>query len=467
MPRKNEWETITKWGKQYGDVVRVTVLGKDLIFLNTAKAANDLFERRSSIYSDRPRLPLINELMGHDWNFGFMPYGDEWRRHRKVFVSKFGPGNVHIFNPIQERAVAQLLDRMLCTPKDFLDHLRLHAGQLIMMSVYGIPVQSREDRYISVAQAVMDAVSDAAKPGAWLVDMFPILKHLPAWFPGAYYKKVAKQWSSDVNELRKAPFGVAKSLMLKGLPAPSFVSELLEEMKDPKDEEEAIVRDCAALAYGAGSDTSVSTLSAFMLAMVLFPEVQKKAQAEVDSIVGSQRLPTFADKEDMPYVFAVMKETLRWHSVAPQGLPHQLREDDVYNGYRIPAGSIVVGNTWGILHDPDVYPEPMSFKPERYLNSEGKLDYVAIDPARYSFGYGRRICAGVHYAENTLWITIAQLLATFDIRHAIDKHGRLIEAKLEARSGIISHPAPFECSITPRSEQTKQLVEQANAKLVW
>jgi len=278
---------------------------------------------------------------------------------------------------------------------------------------------------------------------------------------------VAKQWSSDVNELRKAPFGVAKSLMLKGLPAPSFVSELLEEMKEPKDEEEAIVRDCAALAYGAGSDTSVSTLSAFMLAMVLFPEVQKKAQAEVDAIVGAQRLPTFADKEDMPYVFAVMKETLRWHSVAPQGLPHQLREDDVYNGYHIPAGSIVVGNTWGILHDPDVYPEPMSFKPERYFNEEGKLDYVAIDPARYSFGYGRRICAGVHYAENTLWITIAQLLATFDIRHAVDKHGRVIEAKLEASSGIISHPAPFKCSITPRSEQARQLIDQANAKLVW
>lgn len=91
---------------------------------------------------------------------------------------------------------------------------------------------------------------------------------------------------------------------------------------------------------------SVSTLSAFMLAMVLFPDVQKKAQAQLDAIVGSSRLPSFSDRQDLPYITAIAKETLRWHSVAPQGLPHQLKADDVYNGYFLPAGSLVVGNTW-------------------------------------------------------------------------------------------------------------------------
>lgn len=63
--------------------------------------------------------------MGHEWNFGFMPYGETWRKHRRMFVSKFGPANVHVYNPIQERASGQLLEKLLNTPEDFLDHLRL------------------------------------------------------------------------------------------------------------------------------------------------------------------------------------------------------------------------------------------------------------------------------------------------------------------------------------------------------
>ncbi|KAI5121810.1 hypothetical protein M0805_009802 [Coniferiporia weirii] len=462
MPRKHEWETITKWGKEYGDIVRVNILGRDIIFLNTAKVANDLFDKKSAIYSDRPRLPLLNELMGFEWNFGFMPYGEVWRKYRRFFVGQFGPSNVHIFNPVQELASGKLLKRLLSTPEDFIDHLRLHAGQLIMMSVYGISIDSRQHPFVTTAQEVMDAVSDAARPGAWLVDSFPILKKVPAWFPGAFYQRVAKRWGKAVFDLRWNPYGVSKEKLAEKQPEyPSYVSELIGKY-GCEGEMETIIRDSAALAYGAGSDTSVSTLSAFILAMVLYPEVRKKAQAELDAAVGSSRLPSFSDREDLPYITAIAKETIRWHTVAPQALPHLLKEDDVHNGYYLPAGSMVVGNTWGIMHDPAVYPDPMNFVPERFFNSGGKLDYAAIDPAKYSFGYGRRICAGYQYAENTLWITIAFVLATMDVTHATDKAGKLIPAVLDASSGVISHPKPFKCSIKPRSAQAESLIHNAS-----
>ena len=91
---------------------------------------------------------------------------------------------------------------------------------------------------------------------------------------------------------------------------------------------------------------TVSAINSFFLAMMCFPEVQKKAQAELDSVIGSSRLPEFADRDSLPYVNALVKELMRWHVVAPTGVPHATVQDDVYNGYYLPKGSLVVANIW-------------------------------------------------------------------------------------------------------------------------
>ena len=108
---------------------------------------------------------------------------------------------------------------------------------------------------------------------------------------------------------------------------------------------EELIKDSAAVAYAAGADTSVSTLTTFILAMTLHPEAQKRAQAELDTVLGD-RLPTFADRDDLPYVTAVMKEVFRWIPVLPLAVPHRTVNSDQYKGYFIPAGASVFGNTW-------------------------------------------------------------------------------------------------------------------------
>ncbi|THH08956.1 hypothetical protein EW145_g2353 [Phellinidium pouzarii] len=478
MRMKQPWETITKWGKQYGDVVHVEVLGQSIIFLNSAKATSDLFEKRSTIYSDRPRLPLLNDILGLNWIFALMPYGNIWRKHRRLFVSMFGPSDAHIFNPVQEHASTRLLERLLKKPEDFRDHIRLlftiasssHSGQSILMSAYGLDVDSCDNHYITVAEEVMSIVADAARPGRWLVDSIPMLKKIPAYFPGAFEHQKVKHFLKNIRDLRETSYADSKEMLANGKsPMQSFVSELLEKHGHAKEEMEGAIRDCAAIAYGAGSDTSVGALAAFVLAMAQYPGVQKKAQDQLDTFVGSSRLPSFSDRKNLPYITAIMKETLRWHTVVPQGLPHCLREDDIYNGYFMPAGSIVIGNSWGILHDPDIYPDPMEFKPERFFNSEGELDYAAIDPSKYGvFGYGRRYCAGYTYAENNLFLAITYILSTLDIGLAKDVYGRPVPVALRPTFSILSrlpysHPSSFKCSITPRSEQTKALIIQANS----
>lgn len=149
------------------------------------------------------------------------------------------------------------------------------------------------------------------------------------------------------------------------------------------------------------SQTSTA-IYAFFLAMLLHPHVALKAQAEIDAIVGNERLPTYNDRAELPYVDALMKEVFRWHTIAPIGVAHRLMEDDTYNGYLIPKGSLIYPNIWYVLccygraradssdrrkitHDPDHYKDPMSFNPDRFMG-----DTPEPDPRDFMFGFGRR-----------------------------------------------------------------------------
>ena len=141
--------------------------------------------------------------------------------------------------------------------------------------------------------------------------------------------------------------------------------------------------------------------------MTQYPEVQKKAQLELDTVIGQDRLPDFSDLQSLPYIRAIVKEVLRWHIVAPIGVPHRIVADDEYNGYLLPRGATVLVNIWyvahlschitaiydlcrGISRDPAVYPDPERFVPERFLDSDGQLDIQGKDPSDFVFGFGRR-----------------------------------------------------------------------------
>lgn len=231
--------------------------------------------------------------------------------------------------------------------------------------------------------------------------------------------------------------------------------------KDGMSEEDAdILKWAAASIYFGGSDTTVASTSSFFLAMTLYPDVVKKAQAELDAVVGPHRLPTFADWEKLPYLDAVFKEVLRWAPVTPFGGHHRLIQNDVQNGFLIPAGTAIIVNMWGLLHDEKIYSHPMIFDPERFLTTDKKV--AELDPHKITFGYGRRSCPGVHIADASVFLYIATVLAAFDISKAVDDSGHVIEVKAEFTSGLVSHPAPFRCSIKPRSSEAISLIRDAN-----
>ncbi|CAE6456237.1 unnamed protein product, partial [Rhizoctonia solani] len=147
-------------------------------------------------------------------------------------------------------------------------------------------------------------------------------------------------------------------------------------------EEEDRIKWVTGTMFGAGADTSAVSILVFILAMTLNQQVLAKAQAEIDQVIGQDRLPEMSDRESLPYVECVLREVLRWQPVTPIAIPHVSVEDDEYRGYFIPKGAVVIGNVWAIGHNESVYQDPEQFNPDRFLDPQ--------IPKPPSFGFGRR-----------------------------------------------------------------------------
>ncbi|KAJ7142221.1 cytochrome P450 [Mycena epipterygia] len=459
LPPAFEWETYKAWSRKYGsDIIQLDLAGKSVVILLSLKATEDLLEKRSSIYSDRPTSPML-DLLDWTWNLPLMPYGDTWRAHRRLFSQEFNVTALQNFRPEELAATHGLLHRLVHTPDAFRDHLRQMAGEIIISVAYGIDVLPVNDPYIAVAEHGVSASVQASTPGRFLVDSIPLLKHVPDWFPGAGFKHKAKEWKQLGRTLMAVPFEEVKRQLASGTARHSFSSESLRILSESDDKyyDEDTVRATAASMYIAGADTTVTALSTFFLAMLANPEAQSQAQMEIDAVLGKGQLPNFNDEQSLPYVSALVKEVLRWRPVTPMGVPHFLPVEDEYRGYRIPAGSVVIGNIWAILHNEDMYPDPSAFKPERFLRDR-KPNPDVRDP-QIAFGFGRRVCPGRHMAMDSVWITIASILSVFDITKAVGDDGQIIEPSYEYSSELISAPLPFKCSITPRSADAVALIE--------
>jgi cytochrome P450 len=187
---------------------------------------------------------------------------------------------------------------------------------------------------------------------------------------------------------------------------------------------------------GAGFETTSIALMWWTFAMVAFPEAQRRAQAELDAVVGRARLPTYADAPRLPYVRAIIREVLRWRPVARLGLPHVAAEDDWYDGMFIPKGATFMANIWHCNHDRSVFGDDADeFKPERHL---GDSDELLPGPketnleGHVSFGFGRRVCVGRHLVNDSLFIYTATILWAASLKCGRDENGKELPPDINA-----------------------------------
>ncbi|KAL1938292.1 hypothetical protein VTO73DRAFT_11743 [Trametes versicolor] len=320
---------------------------------------------------------------------------------------------------------------------------------------YGRRVQSLDDELVRLAERAMDGTNEAGRPGAVPVDFLPFLQHIPSWMPGAGFKRHAMLVRGHIRAWVDTGYDMVMSAIAAGTSEPCiFTSVLAEHGAKPTPADAAQIKGLAFDVYAAGVETSRSTLNVFLLAITRNESALRRAQEEIDAVVGRDRLPDFADRDSLPYTNALLEEVYRWNPVLPMAIPHCVTVDDHYRGYDIPAGCMIIPNVWAMTRDTRYYPEPEEFRPERHLRSEPKLPGdKALLPSSFVFGFGRRICAGQNLADASMWLAIANIVALFDIRKTIDDAGNEVTPPAKFLPGFTSQPAPFMCKITPRSDK--------------
>ncbi|KAH8721676.1 cytochrome P450 [Ilyonectria robusta] len=458
-------DKVRDWYHKYGDVFYTKIGVTDYIWLSSPKAVKDLMDKKSAIYSSRPHMPLAQQVASGQSRQLFMPYGPDWRNLRKHSHGLLNQNASKKYQPVQNFESKVLLQDLLEQPDQFYTITRRYSASVIMLVAYGYRIPSFEDPLITKIYGVLEHLSVMMAPGAFIVESFPALAALPQWLFGnwrSWGEKVFAQDSKVYLEL----WDTLKKTTDDGTARDCFCKDFY--LSDPK--KNGIDDLLAAYTCGglieAGSETTATTINNWILAMTLFPEEMKKAQEEIDNVIGSGRLPEWEDEKDLPFVRATIKETLRWRPVNKFGMYHASSEDDWYGEHFIPKGSVVVLNWWAIHRDPDRYPEPDLFKPSRYLNKPlSAAEYINInDPNErdhFTYGAGRRVCPGVHLAEKSLFIVIARMLWGFNISKKRAADGSFIEPTTKMFPGFLSVPEPFECDITCRSPAHETLMRAA------
>lgn len=406
-----------------------------------------------------------------------MPYGKRWRAVRNIMHSTLTLKNAEAYSVIQDFESKQLLVDLLNTPDDFYMHNRRYSASVIFQVVYGRRIPQWDCQDIKEIFEVLGRFVQVRRPGEWLVDVFPSLADSRLFDLFSPWRKVGKAFFKADNQVFQRLWRRMQSDVAAGSVSNCFGKDFMEAREADKYDDCIDDLQAAWLCGGlveAGSETTSAALNNFIKLLLSNPEAQRRAHEELDTVVGD-RLPTFADEPNLPYIRAMCKEILRMRPVNKFGVNHSSTQDDWYKGWFIPKGSVVMVNMWAIQYDPSIWHDPEKFEPARYLGWDLTAAESAVaEPAKrdhYTYGGGRRICAGIHVAEKSIFINVARILHGFDLGLAKDENGRQIEldfttASLNKGSGTVSKP--FRCSITPRSEKHAALMrrewEDAQAK---
>ncbi|KAI4106153.1 MAG: hypothetical protein LQ339_003150 [Xanthoria mediterranea] len=463
-----EFQHYLKHKDTFGPISSITVMGLPLVIFHDKEAAQAVMGKSAQKTSARPQLNFAT-LCGFENFLITQQYNDKYRQHRKMVHQEIGTKRLSAgFQPIQEKEALRFVLQTFNDPDNMMVYLKPLPAAIILKICYGYSVERKgPDPLDELIERAMDNLSRAFVPLSWAIDVVPAIEYLPDWFPGTSYRKTARAWKATNEAAAELPYSFVKQQMALKAHRPCYVSDLLEQTTsskkghnvalDPSDEE--AIKWTALSLYAAGSDSAVAVIQSVVCALLMFPEVVQKAQAEIDGVVGADRLPTFDDRKNLPYIDGIVKEAWRWNPVGPMGLAHKAEDDIAYDQFVIPKGAYLLPSLWWFFHDPKDYSDPDTFKPERY-----QAPLHEPDPSELAFGYGRRICAGRFFADASIYITVVQMLAVFRITKARDARGAEIPVTLDVVAGMVNRPQPYRFTIEPRSPRHVELLRRVEAE---
>ncbi|KAI0311926.1 cytochrome P450 [Amylostereum chailletii] len=371
------------------------------------------------------------------------PYNGFWRKWCKIqHVGMSGRASL-AYREHQTLEATVLLRDMYRDVAGYQTDVQRFAASVVLCISYGRRAASMQDEAVVFNVNAINEFQRA--PGKYLVDAWPLLLWLPR--PLQWFRHEADRKRTEDSKFYLSLVQEVRQRMDAGKAKESMTSRALQSgYEGLSDIELAYV---LAAPFGAGVDT--------VFAAMLFYSKTQKAQAELDRVVGRDRLPTFEDMVTLPYVGAYIKELERWRPVVPLAVPHSVIRDDDFEGYQIPKGTTVYANIYTMAQDSKMFPDPDEFRPERFLpRDDGTLDARFRD-FTLPFGFGRRQCPGMHVASQSIYIFVTRLLWAFDV--VAEPGSPPPDSKAYINHGLVRGPASFRFALRPRSPESLKVLE--------
>ncbi|PVF93586.1 cytochrome P450 [Serendipita vermifera] len=449
FPKGNFFECFNEWATIYGEIVYAPIPGMNIFILNSYESAQELLGKRPGSTAGRRFGYLSTELIGWQWNMIFHQPSPQLFDQRKMLRRAIGPQRVGSHDPLIESVAAQLLTTLTTFHGDPTGPIQDFMGEIVSKATYGDRIWKEMGKELLQWNTRAMSVLGEAGWSFWLVDVFHFLRFTPDWVPGLRFKQLIREGNDLSNKIRYTPYNRGLELYNSGTLGHSILNDLLEEFGPNAD-----VQDVAGILYLAGSDTTMAGAIHFLQALFLFPEVAERVFEEIQAVTQGLRLLAVNDRRNLPFTEAVWKEATRWRPFLPLGTPHVTSQDEVLRGYFIPKGAIIHQNTYMMFNDPKVWGDPEVFRPERFFKTETSQ---RPNPLTTIFGWGLRICPGMHFADRLAFHMVATIISLYKAE-PLEGCNVPNPNDIKYTRTLIQQPVDFTCRFVIRDEKARNLI---------
>ncbi|CAG0879152.1 unnamed protein product [Darwinula stevensoni] len=448
---KYPYYKMEAWRKKYGEIFTISLFHKEIVILNDWELVRDYFGRLE--VSGRPDNLIVRQITSG--NMGIISaQGSLWQENRRFtmrILKDFGFGKREAMDSmIQDSAIGlcQHLKENQRRPQDLGPRLNLAVLNIIWKMTADKQFSHDDARMQDFMNRLKEVLSDSGIVGNF--QWVPLFVYL--WPPALRASRlidhnmaaIAKIFSNELKEHQK-------SLASSGQPK-DFIDSYLTEMAQQKERgeinpnfSEFELRVIISDLFIAGSETTANTIRWCVLFLLCHPEIQEKLQAEVDNVVGPDRLPSLNDRDRLPYTQAFIMEVQRLANLVPFGVPHVATEDVEIGGYFFPKGTAFMANLYSCHMNPKFWPDPEKFDPGRFLNPDGSLRTKV--PSFLPFVLGKRQCLGESLALMELILFVTIFMQKFTFRTTT---GRLHPKAEAVGDFIVNPPKPFQFIVEER-----------------
>ncbi|XP_049379640.1 6,7,8-trihydroxycoumarin synthase-like [Solanum stenotomum] len=405
-----------KLSKKYGKVFSLKLASVPIVVVSSAKLAKEVLKTQDLVFCSKPSLVGQQKLSYNGHDIAFAPYNDYWREMRKICVLHlFSLKKVHLFGPIRNDEVSRMIKKIYQQAANSqvtnLSNLLISLNSTIICRV-AFGVRFDEEAYERKRFSHIVDEAQAMLASFFVSDFFPSLNWIDK-LTGQTNKleKSFKDLDEFYEELIEQHHNPNRPKSMEG----DIIDLLLQLKKEQLTPIDLSLEDIKGIIMNvllAGSGTSASVIIWAMTILIKNPKAMKKVQEEIRNLMGNKNIVNEDDIQNMPYLRAVIKETLRLFPPIPLLIARESMKKSTLEGYELQPRTIVYVNAWAIARDPEIWENPEEFMPERFLNSY--INFKGQDYEFIPFGAGRRGCPAMALGVASVELALSNLLYAFD-----------------------------------------------------